>query len=381
MRKGSVIFFGLVLFCSAVAWAQTTSKIDGVVFGDYFYNLAHHQVAEKDRNAFVFRRIYFTFQNNITEAVKIRFRLESESEKFGEVKKITPFVKHAFLQWGALVPKHDLFVGLIETNAFKNSEELWGYRSIEKTIMDLNKISSSADLGAAIKGDLFGGLVHHWLAVYNGSGYGSSEVDRFKKVGYAVWLTPLPGLIIEGYADYENLAKREPQTAAELSSAKDYVLASSYHTVKAFAGYGDQRFSIGTEVFRRTNRASGMANVVLEGDKVKTFTPADVQRFGFSAFASAITPIRGLKIFARYDFFDPNAQSEVFTGLKSGSLVGGENNETQTVFVGLDYIPVAGIHVMPNLIVKNYTAPGVKKDVTARLTLSYNFSSGKIVVE
>jgi len=381
--KLSKLLGAILVVCGAVtAMAQTTSKVDGVIFGDYYYNLAHHQAAEKDRNAFAFRRIYFTFENNITDAIKVRFRLESESEKFGESKKINPFVKHAFLQWSGLLPKQDLYVGMIETNAFKNSEELWGYRSIEKTIMDLNKISSSADLGVALKGDILGSVVHHWLAVYNGTGYGSSELDRYKKVGYALWITPVRGLIIEGYGDYENLSKREPQTAAPLSSAKDYALASSYHTLKAFTGYDHRRFSLGAEVFWRINKESGMANATLDASgKLNTFDPADVKRFGYSVFASVITPIPKLKAFARYDFYDPNAESTVFTAVNNGTLVGGDKDETRMVFVGLDYIPVFGIHVMPNVIMKTYTAPGKKKDVTARLTLSYNYSSGKIVVE
>lgn len=381
MRFKTMTLLAVSLCVAGIAQAQTTSKIDGVIFGDYYYNLSNRIPAEQDRNAFVFRRIYFTFENNITEAIKVRVRLESESEKYGESKKINPFVKHAFLQWSGLLPGQDLYVGMIETNAFKNSEELWGYRSIEKTIMDLNKISSSADMGLAIKGDLYGSKIHHWLAVFNGAGYGSSEIDRFKKVGYALWLTPLRGLIIEGYADYENLAKREPQTAAELSSAKDYRLASSYHTLKAFVGYDHRRFSLGAEVFQRTNKESGITDVTIEANAVKKFAPADVQRFGYSVFASVITPIPRLKAFARYDFFDPNTKSDVFTSFKNGVLIGGEKNEEQTIFAGLDYIPVAGIHVMPNVIVKKYAVPDVENDVTARLTLSYNYSSGKIVVE
>ncbi len=372
----------LVGLLAAVAlMAQTTSKIDGVIFGDYYYNLANHTPAEKDRNAFAFRRIYFTFENNITEAVKVRFRLESESEKFGGQKKINPFVKHAYLQWTGLVPGHDLFVGMIETNAFKNSEELWGYRSIEKTIMDLNKISSSADMGIALKGDLVGKAVHHWLGVFNGSGYGAAEVDRFKKVGYALWLTPVRGVILEAYADYENLSSRDAQTAAPLSSAVDYRLASSYRTMKAFVGYDHRRFSIGAEVFQRTNSESGIKDVLVEAGAIRSSKSADVRRFGYSVFASAITPVPRLKAFARYDMFDPNIESAVFTVFKNGKLTGGEKDEIQTIFLGLDYIPVAGVHIMPNVIITKYAAPNVDSDVTARVTLSYTYNSGKIVVD
>ncbi|MDZ7339557.1 MAG: hypothetical protein ONB30_13600 [candidate division KSB1 bacterium] len=381
MRLRTLPFWLASLLMAAVVTAQTTSKIDGVIFGDYYYNLKNHSSAEKDRNAFAFRRIYFTFENNITDAIKVRFRLESESEKFGTEKKINPFVKHAFLQWTGLIPRHDLFVGMIETNAFKNSEELWAYRSIEKTIMDLNKISSSADMGVALKGDLLGTRVHHWLGIYNGSGYGSAEVDRFKKVGYALWFTPVRGMIIEGYADYENLSARDPQTAVQLSSAKDYRLADSYHTLKAFVGYDHPRFSLGAEVFQRTNSGSGIKEVVVEQGAIKSSTKADVQRFGYSLFGYAITPLPRLKAFARYDYYDPNTSSTIYTKFTNGTLLGGEQDEEQLLIAGLDYIPVAGVHVMPNVLIKKYSKEGVKDDLTVRLTLSYNYNSGKIVVE
>ena len=148
-RKGStrILAAALLAFASIRGLhGQSVSKIDGLVFADYYYNMSNSVAAEKNRNAFQYRRIYFTFENNITADIKVRFRLESESDKYGTATKINPFVKHAYLEWANLVPKHSLFLGIAETNAFKNSEELWGYRSIEKTIIDLNKICSSADL-------------------------------------------------------------------------------------------------------------------------------------------------------------------------------------------------------------------------------------------
>ena len=57
-------------------------------------------------------------------------------------------------------------------------------------------------MGLALKGDL-NSLVHHWLTVMNGTGCGASESDRYKKIGYALWITPAKGLIVEGYVDYE----------------------------------------------------------------------------------------------------------------------------------------------------------------------------------
>ena len=364
--KRITIGWTLVLVLSAVTIirAQTTSVIKGLVFADYYYHVNHHDRAKKDENAFTFRRIYFTFENNLTENIKIRFRLESASNKFGEAEKINPFVKHAYLEWSNLIPNHKLYLGIAETNGFKNTEAYWGYRSVEKTIMGLNKISSSADFGLAIKGDL-GGIVHHWLTIFNGTGYESAEVDRFKKIGYAFWLTPVRGLMLEGYIDYE---KQDPNTGT-FTGAKDYYHSSGYTTIKGFVGYTAARFTLGVEGFSRKNKGSGSI------DAVGT-SKTDVVKRGISIFGSWITPIPKLKVFARYDVYDPNIEDGVWVS----DTMNGTDDDFSLIIAGLDYIPMANLHIMPNVWIKQYSASGQENDFVARITVYYQFSSGKIVI-
>lgn len=358
---------GCVFLFQVLVFSQSTSKLNGVFFADYYYNLQNSDEKAIDQNAFTFRRIYFTFDNSFTENITVRFRLESEHGKFGTVQKITPFVKHAYIQWKNWIPNHSLYLGIGETNAFKNSETLWGYRSIEKTIMDLNKISSSADMGIALKGDL-NKIFHHWFTLMNGTGYGSSEVDRFKKIGYAFWITPAPGMIVEAYGDYE---KQDPKSG-NLSSAKDFYPSSGYYTLKGFAGLEKMHFSIGAEAFLRVNQNSGVLD--LNDPNSKT----DVKRLGYSVFGSWITPVPKLKGFARYDYFDPNTDNAVIVD-KSGKT--GKDDEYTLILAGLDYIPKANIHFMPNIVYKSYSNKEKKSDFTLRLTLWCQFDSGKINVE
>ncbi len=358
--------------------AETTTVINSVGFGDYYYNLQQNSSAEESRNAFLFRRFYFTVENNLQPDIKIRFRLEAKHEDYGKKATIVPFVKHAFIEWNGLVPSHKFILGIQETNAFKNSEELWGYRSIEKTIMDLNSISSSADMGIGLKGDL-GRSVHHWLTIMNGTGYGSSEVDRFKKVSYALWLTPIKGLILEGYADYEPQKPGDPQAADAPGGSKDFLASSGYYTLKVFVGYEKIRFSLGAEFFSRTNRESGITNPVIVGDKLESYEKADVKKTGYSLFGSFITPAPKLKAFARYDYYDSNAGDNVYIKFSNGKLTSGLNNEMSLFIAGLDYIPRANIHFMPNIMIKSYADSDLKSDITARVTLYLKYDSGKII--
>ncbi|MBN2201164.1 hypothetical protein JW777_04355 [bacterium] len=378
----------IALGSAAAGLAQSTSVINGTVFADYYYNYKSATASEQDRNAFQLRRVYFTYENNINADLKVRVRFESESNAYGSTSKINPFVKHAYLEWSNLIPKHKLYLGIAETNAFKNAEDLWGYRAVEKTIMDLNKISSSADLGLALKGDLHPN-VHHWLTVMNGTGYGAAEGDRYKKVGYALWLTPVKGLIVEGYADYENQDPTDPQTATVMSAGKDYAGSDSYMTLKGMIGLSRPSFSVGLEAFQRTNVESGIENVSTQYDstakkyKITQKTAADVAKFGYSLFGSWITPIPRLKVFARYDLFDPNTGDALFTKFDDakGKLTSGTDDEFTQMFFGLDYVSKGAMHIMPNVIIKNYAAEGKDSDITARLTMWFNFNSGKIITE
>lgn len=382
--RGKIVLIYTFLVLVALAFsagAQTNSRIDGLVFSDYYYNLKNHDSAVEGQNAFNYRRIYFTVENNLTDKMKFRFRLEANHEDYGAKAKLNPFVKHAFLEWTDLVPAHKLYLGIAETNAFKNSEDYWGYRSIEKTIIDLNKISSSADMGITLKGDIGDNLFHHWLAFFNGAGYKSSEIDRYKKIGYALWITPVKGLMIEGYVDYENQNQDEAQSASVQSSTKDYTGSRGYYTMKAFVGYENTRLSLGAEAFLRTNQKSGIKNVTVSGTDIVDYEKADVQKFGLSVFGSLITPVQKLKLFLRCDYFDPNTQKNVYTKFSNSVLIGGLDDESTLWIAGLDYIPTPNVHFMPNVLIKSYTQGGIDSDITARITLYLKFDTGKIVTE
>ncbi len=49
--------------------------------------------------------------------------------------------------------------------------------------------------------------------------------------------------------------------------------------------------------------------------------------------------------------------------------------------MGLDYIPVGNLHIMPNVIIKSYAKDGLDDDITGRLTLYYRFDTGKIIIQ
>ena len=143
----------LVLLLASASAEAEAGKLKGYMFGDYYYVAAADDGEAKypeKQNAFQFRRLYLTYNRNLSDDFSVRYRLEAKDAGFGAGAKMEPFVKHAYLRWRGAVAGSDLCMGLAGTPSWAISESVWGYRSIEKTVLDLNKIGSSADLGVAL---------------------------------------------------------------------------------------------------------------------------------------------------------------------------------------------------------------------------------------
>ena len=236
--KKAMAFVTLMLGWVFAAQAQE-GKVKGLMFGDYYYVLAADKADTKSlkRNAFQFRRLYLTYQSDIATDFAIRFRLEAKDAGFAQGAKMEPFVKHGYLQWKKGLGDADIYLGLSGTPTWAVAEKVWGYRSVAKTVLDWNKIGSSADLGAALKGAA--GQLHYHLMVGNGTGQGPED-DHGKKFYGSLSFKTAGRLILEGYADFN----ARPAGLNE-------------RTFKGFVGWQGVRGSVGLEVFSRTNELAG----------------------------------------------------------------------------------------------------------------------------
>ncbi|MYE91137.1 hypothetical protein F4X33_19305, partial [Candidatus Poribacteria bacterium] len=57
----------LLLSSPAVLWGDA-GKISGYFFGDYYYVLKSHNTELEERNGFQFRRVYFDYDKNLSDA-------------------------------------------------------------------------------------------------------------------------------------------------------------------------------------------------------------------------------------------------------------------------------------------------------------------------
>ena len=315
----AVLTISLFMALNADPGAASEGKISGYMFGDYYSVLSSDDKAgTKNRNAFDIRRIYFTYNSKIDDEFSIRFRLEAKGNKFGAGGSMVPFVKHAYLKWKEGVGSADFYFGLSGTPTFAAAEKAWKYRAIEKTMLDLNKIGSSADLGVALKGKT-GKLGYH---VMLGNGMGKApEEDNGKKIYAAGSVQLSDGLQVELYGDFNMRPGGHDQI-----------------TLKSVAGFISEGFHGGIEVFSRSNKKAATDG----GDETIT---------GLSAFG-ALKLGESLKGFGRVDAI---------------------NNEKTDLLViaGLDHQMAKNVHLMPNLYIE--LPDGLDPSIQARLTFFYKF--------
>lgn len=203
MKKILLIAF-LILASSNLLFSQevvNNGRISGYMFGDYFYNAARDtgistlsnvvNGGKKDLNGFQLRRVYFTYDYDISESFATRFRLEADQAANTSDGKIGVFVKDAYLTWKNIFKGSDLTFGIQPPPAFEVSESFWGNRFLEKTIMDVRGIVPSRDIAVSLKGKFDQeGVLKYWAMIGNGSG-NRPELDKYKRFYAHIQYTPI----------------------------------------------------------------------------------------------------------------------------------------------------------------------------------------------
>ncbi len=372
----------LMLFATgAIGWggAHAQSKFSGYMFGDYFYNVARDTAfrsgaapftkgaavgGQKDLQAIQIRRIYFTYDNDISEMFTSRFRLESDAtagSKETDVNgKVTVFVKDAYLMWKNVFSGSNLIFGFQPSNAFDISETAWQYRSLEKTIMDLRGIIPSRVLGIGLKGKLIeSGTVNYWLTFANNTGTAAANgtnasTDKYKRYSLNLQFLPTKEFQITVLGDY--LAKPQVNDFP-VSGAPPATVGNSVMTGALFAGYTEKdRFNVGVEGFYRT-QANGQKNS--DGTALTSLNTMGVTVYGEVNLSPECVAI------ARYDYYDPNTLSTI------------KGDASSYIIAGLSYKPDKNVQIIPNAQIELYQAPtggtAPSASVTGRVTFYYVF--------
>ena len=346
-------------------------RFSGVVYGDYFYNIARDTSGTKgpalpntaipaagnakNFNGFQLRRFYLTFDDDVTEKIATRFRFEDDQiAAVGGAN--TLFIKDAYVTWKGIFSGSDLTFGEQPTQALALSEAAWGYRSLDKTEQDLRGYVTTRDLGLSLRGRIDGeGKYNYSFLIGNNSNTGV-ETDKYKRYYLTLQASPLTNFQIALAGDYAALA---PTKAAIGDNDKATVSLVAWYGVK-------ESYNIGAEAFSQnyTNGFTPKTGAVT--GSTESIVAQGYSIFGSYNFSSEFAAI------LRYDIFDPN----------TGSADNAKGDSRNYLIAGVSWKADKNFFLQPNIQYETYeqkpasgAAPAISYDasLTARLTVAYQF--------
>ncbi len=380
------LFLLIVGVCLVSATALSQATFSGYMFGDYYYNIArdtsfNHKAPSnsalssaapgpKDMQAFQFRRIYFTMDDKISDKFSTRFRLEADQYANPGVTspaagtssdelvsgKVAPFIKEAWVTWKDIFDGSNFTFGLQLTPGFAISEAAWGFRFLEKTIMDQKGLVPAVDLGASLRGKLTSdGTVNYWLMIGNNDASGTiPENNKFKRYYANLQVLPATNLQATAYVDYASA----PDI---LTLDKTGTVGNSISTEAIFVGYGKSSLNstaptetnIGAEVFMQ-QQSNGYTN--------SSKTLASKNGLGYWVYGQYyFMPEFG--VVARYDNYDPN----------TGSDNAAKGDSRNYALGGLVFKADKNVFISPNVVYETYETPVGGTPIDASVTLRLSF--------
>lgn len=342
------IYFLCLFFLSLTTYAvqgQDISvgdkgEISGLAYMDYYWVAHHHNPNLENKNGLWFRRLYFTYEHTFNETFSSRLRLEMNSAgDFQSSQKMTPIVKDAYLKWQN--DSHAITAGISGVPALGLVEDVWGYRSVEKSPLDLYDFTSSRDFGLSVKGKIDNAEKFSYHFFLGNGNSNRPEIDKGKKVMLSLGYNITDQLVIEGYGDYN-----------DATNGRDH------YTAQIFSGYQSEKFNLGA-LYAYQHRESLASTSASDLDLVSVFS-----NYMFSD---------RIKIYLRADhLFDS------FEGGSNNSYIPfAEGVESTFVVGGVDLLLADQVHLMPNVesIFYGETSAGFTpySDIIPRLTLFYEF--------
>ena len=366
----------------------TPFKPHGVLWGAAFGDLAYKGNADNlnrganqytgtpiNANLAQWRRIYLGYTYDISEKFTADFLLSAENDYQSGVlgqttngdllanNKFSPFVKWANLRWKNIWKGTDLVLGQGNTPAIginprntQTSEEVWAYRSIEKTVSDIRG-TPVYDMGASLQGWFESkGNFGYDVMVANGQA-ARPETDQYKWFYADVYAKFLnKRIVIDLYQDYERL------NWGVYTKGPNGAWYHDRNMTKLFAAWNTPKLTVGFEGLMTTL----LGDVKITGKDGNTYY-ATTKALDMSFFVRGriISNSKGealLDFFARYDNYDPSGNLDNIvnnSNTKSYTATTAAYDPTtkeQFLVAGLDYSPVKKVHIMPNFWLNTYNS-------------------------
>lgn len=348
------------------------------LFGDYTYKFKADTVANgrggsnqyskvpADSKFFQLRRFYLGYDYTFNAKYSAEFILAAEDYYYpgslgnqsstGDVlgdNKFAPYLKIADIKLKQVLKGTDMVLGVQATPTFAlGSEQVWAYRSIERTITDIRRTPSS-DLGVSLIGK-YGTTTKFGYHLMMGNGTGAKAANSNYPCFYAnVWTKLFQDkLYVEFYQDYKRLDW--DNYSNEDSTAYHHDRRMS----KLFVSWSEEKFTVGAELFYNVLMGDLQAYEVSTGSTISHYL--STKAFGASFFVRGRIIKNKLGYFARYDSYNPglnlsaayNDNRISFYSVLPNSY--DPTTKEQFITFGLDYAISRNIHIMPNIWMNTY---------------------------
>lgn len=323
-RRVLVLLVALLIAVGGRAAFGQEIEFGGRAFVDYFYNLSSPDANVEGLHGFTYRRLYLTTDFTLSDDFTGRARLEANDGTTGP-KGPVPYVKDLYLTW-TYGGEHSATLGVAKPPVFEISNDVWGYRSLDKTIMDLQDIVDSRDFGLRLDGPLAGDGEVRYAVMYANNSAARPETDPYKRIYGRLSATPTERLVFVVGGDY-----------AEYDDQREQGVRLS-----GFAGYRGERVRVGVESYRSSLTMQDVS---------------DVEKVGVSLFGR-VQLDREWELIGRFDWNTDLAP---------------DSNPVETLLLGgVAYRPHPNVALMPNLRVIDGDRMSVA-DTRARLTLDLSF--------
>ncbi len=233
------------------------------------------------------------------------------------------YIKKAYLE-AKINPALVVRLGSADMPWIPFVEGLYGYRHVEKTLIDLNGYGTSADWGVHVGGSLFNNVVSYQVSAIDGNGYRNPQLGQHVDVegrlnatymgftaGIGGYVGKLGAAINPGTTFTNNVA--EPGVTAPTANRFDAVLAykgkvaalpftlgGEYLWAKDFT----QNQVAGYDLTVAPTAAAASSNTLLINGKYYKPVGEDTET-GFTLFGS-VSPMPKWSIFGRYDWIKSN---------------------------------------------------------------------------
>lgn len=292
----------------------TDDNWSGVVF--YEYSISGDN---EDTGEFEVNRTYLTYSRKLADNLKIKVQTDVGRQKNDPSNPhLFLYLKNARLDWKTEFGT--IIMGLQGMNMFAVQEKNWGYRYIEKSTMDRNKWSSSADMGLGYATE-FGSSLSLNAMITNGSGYKKPENDPYKKISFQVF-TGEKKLSGESAFNFGGVFSYEPYDV-------DSVTVGSTLIAGGFGGWKQGMLKVGGEY-----------NLLIDSD-------ASANESLISAYGTAKI-VDKLSVFGRMDILNDGSETENY------------------MIAGVRLKPVSGLDIAPNVRFAN-------DDSSALLAVNFQF--------